>query len=307
MEEQIKTLLTNPSIVVGNMEQVVSKITSFRNDSPAHTLQVVADFDFTLTRRYTDTHEQVQSSFGALELYPKLSDNFRAQLDAMRDHFGPIDADPTIGKGEKLELVKTWSNSAVQLYVKEKITEQIVKDAVAVSTLQFRDGIKQFVDTLSDAGIPLLILSAGLGTTIDLLLEKHNIKRTLLTILSNWLLYDDDKVVAGITQPLITTATKSITHTLHPAYFQTVQHRSNLLLLGDRVEDESVKECFTHVKNVLTVGFLNENVDDLLHLYTQTYDVVLLGDPDLAVLRELLDIILLWQIYIVYVCMYILN
>jgi len=294
MDERISLLFSRPNVLVNNQREVSAKIKTFHSAGTA-SLQVVADFDFTLTHRYnnnSDTRDKLQASFGALECYPHLSDGFRSKLDALRDKYCPMDSDPTLKAEDKNELMKQWSNSAVELYVTERINKQTVKDAIAVSTVKFRAGFKACNDKLCASGVPLCILSAGLGTAIQLLLDHHSIEQKNIEILSNNLVYDSDGYIAGITQPLITTATKRQTHTLHPGYFEGVRDRVNVVVLGDRIEDEGVKGCFEHAQNVITVGFLNENVDELVDLYKKTYDIVLLGDPDFSFILELFDIII---------------
>lgn len=290
IKEKISSLLSQPFVEVGRLDDVLEKILAF-HESANESLHVVADFDFTLTSCHNGTTKG-GSTFCALESHPQLSNSFREKLNVLRGRYAPIDADPSIGKEEKKRLVTEWNDNAIQLYISEKLTKQTINNAIRKANIQFRDGIKDLLDILKTEGVPTLILSAGLGDTIDSMLSEQNIFHDNVTVLSNYLTFDEHSLISGISKPLITTATKVDVGEMFPAYFESAQKRSNLILLGDRIEDLNAGLCFKGIDRTLSIGFLNEKADTQLKLYKEKYDIVLLGDPDLTLVIDILRIVI---------------
>jgi len=249
------------------------------------------DYDYTLTYCHHDG-EKLWSTFGALEQYPLLSDDYRDKLDELRKKYVPIDANPSIKADEKMALVREWNRSAVDLYISEDVNVETVHNAVAVAKMKHRDGFKEFVGRLAASNIPLLILSAGLGDVIDHMLSNSNVSYDNVTTISNYLTFGDDDCINGITKPLIMTGNKGEVHKIHPKYFDSVRKRKNVILLGDRIEDLHMSSCFGVCENILTIGFLNEYVDTQKDLYLEKYDIVILGDTDLSCVQKILEIII---------------
>ena len=75
-------------------------------------------------------------------------------------------------------------------------------------------------------------------------------------------------------------------------YFNKNADRVNSLLLGDNIEDTQMDACVRGFsKNILTLGFLNDKVDERLDLYKNTFDIVLLNDPDYSDVLQLLGLL----------------
>jgi len=60
-----------------------------------------------------------------------------------------------------------------------------------------------------------------------------------------------------------------------------------VLLLGDSLDDVGMVQGFDY-KNLLKIGFLNENVGENLENFKKTFDVVLTGDPGMDFINNLL-------------------
>jgi len=67
--------------------------------------------------------------------------------------------------------------------------------------------------------------------------------------------------------------------------------RKNVILLGDLVADVGMIEGFPY-KNLIKIGFLNENVDERLKEFKKNYDVVIINDGDMNYVNELVGEIL---------------
>ena len=67
--------------------------------------------------------------------------------------------------------------------------------------------------------------------------------------------------------------------------------RRNVLLLGDHIRDVHMADGLP-CDEVLSVGFLNDMVDELLPQYASVYDVVVTEDGSMAVVRDILAAVL---------------
>ena len=102
--QNINALLSAGNVLVNDLHAVIDKITAIKKASLKQ-LQIVADFDLTLTAYRNDDGEETGSSFGVLENYCGHSADFREKLVKLRQHYAPVDADPTIAKDEKVRLI----------------------------------------------------------------------------------------------------------------------------------------------------------------------------------------------------------
>jgi len=71
-------------------------------------------------------------------------------------------------------------------------------------------------------------------------------------------------------------------------FYNKIKDRKNVLLLGDSLEDIGMVKGFDY-KNLIKVGFLNENVDENLEIYKKNYDMLLLNDSSMDAVNKLLE------------------
>ena len=69
--------------------------------------QILADFDYTISYlRYGP--ERMSSSFGAVEKYSQMSQEFRDRTKLLHDHYYALEVDGSIPKEEKANLMTEW-------------------------------------------------------------------------------------------------------------------------------------------------------------------------------------------------------
>lgn len=71
-------------------------------------LQVVTDFDFTITKQRTDNGKIVQSSFNMFYQCKSLPDSCRIQSAKLLSKYRPIEIDPSISYADKLNAMVEW-------------------------------------------------------------------------------------------------------------------------------------------------------------------------------------------------------
>lgn len=288
--ERVTALLNRSNLLIKNHDLVLKKILSIRAGG-ASKLQVLADFDYTCSHLYYNG-QRMSSSFGALEKFTGLSDNFRAQTTKLRDHYYPLEVDPTIEKEEKIRLMTEWFTESSQCIIKEGITMATVRKAASTCTIQPRAEFGTLVRRVNQDGVPLLIFSAGIGQIISEVLSNYNIPTDRLKIISNEIEFGPDERATQFKPPLITTGNKSKVAMTHVEYFNSCRPRTNALLLGDNIEDIQMSACVdAQCDNILTIGYLNDRVDDRRELYMKCFDVVILNDPDMSEVIELYNLV----------------
>lgn len=72
----------------------------------------------------------------------------------------------------------------------------------------------------------------------------------------------------------------------NPQAYKNLLKRRDVLLLGDTIGDIDMIEGFPY-KNLLKIGFLNENVNEQLKHYKKAYDVIILNDGDFSFVNRL--------------------
>ena len=111
-----------------------------------------------------------------------------------------------------------------------------------------------------------------------------------IKLIANMLEFNSENNAEQFRPPLITTGNKSTVAAQEKEYFNSHIDRVNSILLGDNIEDIQMSACVrNYSKNVLTVGFLNDRVEDRLDLYKSTFDVVILNDPDFTDVIQLFE------------------
>lgn len=112
---------------------------------------------------------------------------------------------------------------------------------------------------------------------------------TDIKLIANMLEFDGTDTAMRFSSPLITTGNKAKVAAEQKEYFNSHSDRVNSILLGDNIEDIQMGSCVKeYSKNLLTIGFLNDRVEDRLDLYLDTFDVVVLNDPDFSDINQLL-------------------
>lgn len=149
---------------------------------------------------------------------------------------------------------------------------------VEASNVQLRDGSDLMLKFLVDAGIPVLILSAGVGDLILEILKYSDAFHPNLKVVSNFLAYDESGHVTGLDGDIIHVYNKNENAIHDSDYFKVLQSKHNVILLGDSLGDLQMADGIEHPEAVLKIGFLNTNIEERIDTYMSHYDIVLADD-----------------------------
>lgn len=273
--------------VINDPQSFHDKISAIRNAGPSK-LQVIADFDATLTR-YWINGQRGQSSHGLLQ---QGNPEYDAKRLALFEYYHPLEFSPTIQLEEKTKLMEEWWGKTHGLLIEGGLTYDAIKNSVANANIAFRDGVVELFEFLEERDVPVLIFSAGLADIIEEVL-RQKVHRSFknIKIVSNQMVFDDSGHLVSFKGKLIHTLNKN-EHALDmatPLHDQTgdidspvidyasVKQRTNVLLLGDHMGDLGMSDGLNY-ENRISVGFLNDNIEKNLESYRNAFDIVYLND-----------------------------
>ncbi|XP_021962943.1 cytosolic 5'-nucleotidase 3 [Folsomia candida] len=259
----------------------------------APALQVITDFDATLTRYHLDGNK-CDSSYGIIATSPLVSSDYRDKAMELYKKYYPIEVTPTMTIQEKIPHMIEWYEKSHEYMIscQPPLKRSSIQDMVKLSTATLRDNAKTAVERMSQAGIPLLVLSAGIGDVVQAVLQASGIDLPNVQVISNFMQFDDAmENIVGFKEPLIHMYNKNeaAIHDDNSNYFKDLRSRHNIILLGDSLGDSNMDHGVADPKNVLKIGFLNAHFEQHLEEFMTAFDIVLVDDQSFDLVNLLLD------------------
>lgn len=258
-------------------------------------LIIIADFDRTVTTSFLAPGIPGASSHGILEACKSLTPEYRDKAQSLFDKYHPIENSPTLTREEKLPIMQEWYKKSHALLMQENITEQVIREAVKEASVRIRPGFRELMQQAKEAGIPLVVFSAGLGNVVQEVLRQRLEGGEELPVVSNWLHFGANGKVCGFAEPLTHMFNKDgerIIEQLGTKWERVAQGRDCALLLGDGLGDATMANGLG-LRSVARVGFLNEvspaEQRKRLHKYTKAFDAVILADGPMDWIMQAMD------------------
>lgn len=293
----------NPSIednvVTADLEKWSSKVRMLLSAGADQTFFVI-DFDRTTTRCFLETGAKSLDCHDILASCPKITKECKRKMEALMDKYYPIEIDAHLSRDEKVPHMVEWYTLVNSLLMDQGLTRDDVRQAVhGCRDFRLRHGAQELFQLAEQRGIPVVVLSAGLGNVIEeVLLQRmpHSNGSTgrswgNVRVLSNTLLWDASGNHRGFTEPLIHMFNKGLVDAPSDIK-EMLRGRRHGVLCGDGLGDLTMAAGHD-VDNLLKFGFLNEKIPERLGQYCSStaFDQVVLGDgsfePLLKVLRRL--------------------
>lgn len=259
----------------------------------ANKLHILADFDRTLTKAF---YEGKPISSIASFLYENwsMSEEYQKEWKALFDHYYPIEIDHTIGRKEKTKAMDTWRNEHLRLMVKHRLSKNDLEKVVAHKELQLREYTEDFFSLLATHKIPSIIMSAS-GIWYDsiwLFFEKKGIHQEYIDIISNAFIWDDKWYAIGRKDPVIHSMNKNdIVMHMFPNIYEKVVDRKNVILLWDSLHDVEMIDGFNY-DVCIKIWFCNTEKEEVIQLFSQSFDVTILHDWSMQYALDLVKSIL---------------
>ena len=208
------------------------------------------------------------------------------EINKLYEKYRPIEMDYSISYEEKNKQMEIWYNSCMNLYYKYKFNKEKLKDVVEIANLNFRKGAKEFLQYMYENKIPVVILSAGIGSVIKEFLNKENCFFDNILLISNNFIFDEDGNALKLENSLIHTMNKCINGKLKGMWKEEFKKREYRLLLGDTIEDIEMTD---NTKKTFKIAFLDklENID----VYKKEFDIIFTGeDATFDEVRKIINI-----------------
>ena len=230
------------------------------------TIHVVTDFDRTIT---VGNSESSWSVLSKSELVPK---EYVKERQEFYNYYRPYEIDETLDYETKNKLMIEWWNKHINLFIKYKLKESVINDAARnLRVMSFREGPKEFLESMRDRNIPVIIISAGIGNFIEQFLIKNNCNFDNIYIISNFIKFKDG-IAVGVCENVIHSLNKNEV-SLPNDVKEMIKDRPNIILLGDSISDiRMVKE--EDREDTLKIGFLEEKIEENKIYFKKSFDVV---------------------------------
>uniref|UniRef100_A0A3Q4HRV1 5'-nucleotidase n=1 Tax=Neolamprologus brichardi TaxID=32507 RepID=A0A3Q4HRV1_NEOBR len=118
-------------------DERVREILQSMQKAGSNTLQVISDFDMTLTR-FEHNGKRCPDCYNILERSNVISSDCKEKLQGLLDKYYPIEIDTTLSVEEKLPLMVEWWTKAHELLVNQKIKKDGLAKAVRDSEAKLR-------------------------------------------------------------------------------------------------------------------------------------------------------------------------
>ncbi|XP_011189071.1 7-methylguanosine phosphate-specific 5'-nucleotidase [Zeugodacus cucurbitae] len=254
-------------------------------------LQIVSDFDFTITKQRTSNGAPIPSSFGLFEECKSLPPNFVKAARELHDTYRPIEVSPYISREEKVKAMIEWWTKSGQILMGFTFDLKEIDEIAKKYAYSIRDNTHELFESLDALNIPVLVFSAGLGNCVVAMLRQTGLLYPNLKVISNFLQFKDDTMLNGFKEPIIHTFNKNETMLEGTDYYDLVHSRDHIILMGDSLADSGMADGVPASSHVLKIGFLYHHANEYLEEYMNTFDIVLVDDQTMNVPLMLLKLI----------------
>uniref|UniRef100_A0A6B2EE76 5'-nucleotidase n=1 Tax=Phlebotomus kandelakii TaxID=1109342 RepID=A0A6B2EE76_9DIPT len=253
-------------------------------------LQVVTDFDHTITKQKLDNGQKVLTSFGIFDECKSLPPQFRTESRGLYDKYRPIEVDPTVPMSEKIDYMIEWWRLTNELLKGFKLDPKEIDEVVVRFKDTLRDGTEALFNELYRQQVPVLVFSAGLGDSVVSVLKHASVLLPNVKVVSNFLQYQNG-ILNGFQEKFIHAFNKNETALEGTEYYDLVHSRDHVILMGDSLGDAGMADGIPTSSNVLKIGFLFHHVEKSLPKYMDTFDIVLVDDQTMRVPQKILSLI----------------
>lgn len=302
---RLSCLLTRSNIKSKDLESVMKKLNSACEDG-ASKLCVMADFDFTITKRWINEGKTTcPSTYDVIKRSELIDKHCSDNMKALFLKYWPIETDPHMSVEEKTPFIVEWLGLEMKAMKEAGLTERKLALMMETHGLVPRDHFSKFCATISNAQVPFIVSTAGLADVVEGALRGWNLYTDNMAIIGNRFSWDPETgSLLGIKGEIVHTLNKEVsmknffadpssndnaTHNNNrdngSGENATFRHpRPNVILLGDSLGDARMTLDLDFAPNVIKIGFLNDAVpDSKLEAFLSTFDIVLINEDSVDV------------------------
>ncbi|XP_076166650.1 cytosolic 5'-nucleotidase IIIB isoform X2 [Ptiloglossa arizonensis] len=248
--------LQSKHVHIKDKERLLRIINTILKDG-CNSLQIVTDFDLTLTKQHVNG-AKVLSSFGIFNKCKQLPQTYTQASTHLYNTYRPIEIDPYLPLEIKIQEMKHWIVETEERLKEIPFDPDELSEVTKIYGTDFRDGTKELFEKLQSAGVPILVFSAGLGDIVELLLRNQGVLFDNVKVISNFLKYEDGKLAGFKNKTLLHVLNKN-EHVIEQEYLKVLEGRKNVVLMGDHTGDASMVDGIVDAHAVLKIGFLYDH------------------------------------------------
>uniref|UniRef100_A0A6M2DDT7 5'-nucleotidase n=1 Tax=Xenopsylla cheopis TaxID=163159 RepID=A0A6M2DDT7_XENCH len=279
--------LQSDNVYIQDKEYVEKTLNDIIADG-ANNLQVVTDFDFTITKHTLPNGQPTLSSFGLFEHCPSVPESYKQKSLDMLHYYKPIEIDPAVPLETKHKYMVEWWTKTSELLKDFAFHEPDLVHMANQYKESFRDNAKDMFKTLYDRNIPCLVFSAGLGNSVNAMLDAANVHYSNIRVVSNFLKITNG-LVDGFIGKIIHVMNKNEASIKDTEYYSLIQDRENVILMGDSLGDACMADGISHKKK-LKIGFLCNNIEQSLPNYKNNFDIVVVNDQTMNIPNSIINL-----------------
>lgn len=298
---QFAAVLTGRSNVkIKDLDCFLAKLTRASKDG-ANKLTLMADFDFTITKRWTDDSkkETLPSTYCVIKRSSLVEPKLAQHMKALFQKYWPIETNTKLSIEEKTPFIEEWMSEEMKAMKECGLTESMLETMLDSHGLIMRDGFDGLCSSISRANVPFIISTAGLADVVEGALKRWSLLTENMAIIGNRFAWDPTtRALLGNKDYCVHTLNKEVSmkkffdnnNGLTDAFVR--QPKPNVVILGDALGDARMALELGFVQNVIKIGFLNDaNPESKLEDYLSTFDIVLVNDPTMEVPSMILKMI----------------
>ncbi len=168
-----------------------------------------------------------------------------------------------------------------------------ITELVKQSNTVLREDCNWFFFTLERFCVPILVFSAGLGNVVEEYIVQQCGKFKNVKVISNFMTFNSNtNRINGFQGKIIHSFNKNETVLLDTEYEKFIENRHNVILIGDSIGDVGMSAGVPVISNQLKIGFLNDKIQELLPIYMEVFDIVIIKDQTFTIPNAILRSIL---------------
>ncbi len=250
-------------------------------------LMVITDFDRTMTKAFVDG--KVTALISIMVREKIFDDDYVEKMETLYKKYRPMEVDESLARAERARAMEIWWETTAQILIDKQLSKAKLTAAIAKAKYYLREGVAEFLQTLHQYNVPVLIFSGnGLGIeSIKIFLELHDLDFPNIHLYGNQFVWNEQGVAVDYVKPLVHVFNKDFQLVKDSPLYEKIDHRQNVIAIGDNISDlDMIKNC--EYQHLHKVGFLNEKAEQLRPNYQRAFDTVIENDGSFEYLNQLL-------------------
>ena len=239
---------------------------------------IFADYDETFTKRFNNLNERNIVTFGVIENFSLISNDFKKYANFLANKFRIYESDFNLDFNLRNEKLFEWYDLCLKAMVKENFNrnklKEMLNECIKKNKIYFRFGVKKFFDIIIKFKLPLILISGGIKEIIIMEIvelignEKYNflIDNNLLFIIANSFIFKNENNLNNENKNL-NNENKNLTNE------NNLNKENNLNNENNNVIDYKKPIVYTFYKNLSVNNLIKE-----LKLNELKLNVLFMGD-----------------------------